>query len=81
VYNSYYYTIKCLTSPVHNEISIHIISNYCVSSLQCSVVNRRYSSRTQWGGGSHKSWSMCRVCVCVVDYPKSSIRFVVFFAR
>jgi len=37
----------CVTPPVHNEISIHITSIYCVSCLQCPV------------GGSDNSRLMC----------------------
>jgi len=34
-------TVKCITVPLHHEISIIIMSVYCVSCLQCSV-NRIY---------------------------------------
>jgi len=37
VYNSYYYNINVFPPQVHNEISIHIASTYCVSCLQYSV--------------------------------------------
>jgi len=67
VYNIYY-TIKCLTSPVHNEISIHITSIYCVLCLQCSV-NRSYKC---W------LWQEPVDVLCVVDYPASSVRWGVF---
>ena len=84
MYNSYYYNIiyykyiiYYIAPPVYNEISIHITSIYCVSCLQCSV-HRSYNSLPQVGLIS--GW-LCPEPVdvlCELDYPASSIRFVVF---